>query len=112
MACPRWALIEDGETVLTLSWSQCLQAVLDQENPDLYKWLTGQEVAPAEMQQNQAFKVSSELLLICCIRKALAGIDGTIHAAGTACERWCPTARDSARLRTHASRQRVGPGMG
>ena len=87
MACPIWALREEGETTLTSLWSPCLQAVLDQENPDLYKWLTSQEVAPAEMQQNQAFKVSSQRLLLCCIHRAFAGIDATIHAAGTACER-------------------------
>jgi hypothetical protein len=28
-----------------------------QENPDLFKWLTGQQDAPQEMQQNPAFQV-------------------------------------------------------
>lgn len=30
-----------------------------QENPDLYKWLTGQLEAPEHMQENPAFRVSS-----------------------------------------------------
>lgn len=32
-------------------------AVLDQENPDLFKWLTGQEQAPDAMLANAAFLV-------------------------------------------------------
>ena len=36
-----------------------MQAVLEQENPDLYKWLTGQEQVPTEMQQNPAFLVGT-----------------------------------------------------
>lgn len=31
--------------------------VLDQENPDLYKWLTGQEQPPADMAENAAYQV-------------------------------------------------------
>ncbi len=31
--------------------------VLDQENPDLFKWLTGQVPAPEHMLQNPAYKV-------------------------------------------------------
>ena len=34
------------------------QAVLDQENPDLFKWLTGQQEAPSDMLANPAFIVS------------------------------------------------------
>lgn len=39
-------------------------AVLDQENPDLFKWLTGQLPASEEMQQNKAFLVSILAVLI------------------------------------------------
>lgn len=35
-----------------------LQEVLDHENPDLFKWLTGQLPAPEELTQNEAFQVS------------------------------------------------------
>lgn len=103
MARPRWALIEDSQTELTLSWSQCLQAVLDHENPDLYKWLTGQEVAPADMQQNQAFKVSSQLVVLCCIRLELLQVlmapvtRQALHASVGAQLR--ETVQDSARTR-------------
>ena len=41
------------------------EAVLDQENPDLYKWLTGQESPPAAMAENAAYQVS-HLRLPCC----------------------------------------------
>jgi succinate dehydrogenase flavin-adding protein (antitoxin of CptAB toxin-antitoxin module) len=34
-----------------------MHATLLQENPDLFKWLTGQQEPPGEMQGNQAFKV-------------------------------------------------------
>ena len=34
------------------------QVVLNQENPDLFKWITGQEEAPADMAANPAFAVS------------------------------------------------------
>eukprot|EP00879_Flechtneria_rotunda_P003528 GHRR01003760.1.p1 GENE.GHRR01003760.1~~GHRR01003760.1.p1 ORF type:complete len:150 (+),score=32.82 GHRR01003760.1:222-671(+) len=34
--------------------------VLDQENPDLFKWLTGQQQAPQDMQQNQAYQALSQ----------------------------------------------------
>ncbi|KAF8071169.1 YPTC6 [Scenedesmus sp. PABB004] len=36
-----------------------LAAVLDQENPDLFKWLTGQLPPPAEMQANPAYAALS-----------------------------------------------------
>ncbi|KAL4427648.1 hypothetical protein ABPG75_001737 [Micractinium tetrahymenae] len=32
------------------------EAVLDQENPDMFKWLTAQEEAPEELQRNRAFQ--------------------------------------------------------
>ena len=38
-------------------WRRPAQAVLDQENPDLFKWLTGQEEAPSDMLANPAFIV-------------------------------------------------------
>ena len=33
--------------------------ILEQENPDLYKWLTGQEQPPADIASNTAYQVSS-----------------------------------------------------
>jgi succinate dehydrogenase flavin-adding protein (antitoxin of CptAB toxin-antitoxin module) len=37
------------------------EALLNQENPELYKWLTGQIEPPESMQSNAAFQVSFEL---------------------------------------------------
>ena len=37
-----------------------METVLDQENPDLFKWLTGQEEAPEAMKANPAFMVSTQ----------------------------------------------------
>lgn len=34
-----------------------LQEVLECENPDLFKWLTGQDAAPSELASNDMFKV-------------------------------------------------------
>lgn len=34
-----------------------MQGMLDLENPDLFKWLTGQEQPPSELEQNIAFQV-------------------------------------------------------
>ncbi|KAK9813019.1 hypothetical protein WJX72_007626 [[Myrmecia] bisecta] len=34
--------------------------VLEMENPDLYKWLTGRELAPPEMRRNVAFQALLE----------------------------------------------------
>ena len=36
---------------------KAMEEVLDQENPDLFKWLTGQESASEAMMANSAFKV-------------------------------------------------------
>lgn len=36
---------------------QAFTTVLDQENPDLFKWLTGQAAAPAHMSENPAYQV-------------------------------------------------------
>ena len=33
-------------------------AVLDEENPDLFKWLTQQQEPPAHLQHNSIFRVS------------------------------------------------------
>lgn len=33
------------------------ELILDQENPDLYKWLTGQEQPPADIANNTAYQV-------------------------------------------------------
>lgn len=41
-----------------------MEAVLDQENPDLFKWLTGQEEPPESMLANPAFVVSSQMSCI------------------------------------------------
>lgn len=35
------------------------ELILDQENPDLYKWLTGQEQPPADIANNTAYQVTS-----------------------------------------------------
>ncbi|CAK0785068.1 hypothetical protein CVIRNUC_008274 [Coccomyxa viridis] len=39
---------------------QAMEQVLDQENPDLFKWLTGQAPASEAMQANPAFKEMKE----------------------------------------------------
>ena len=36
---------------------QAMEQVLEQENPDLFKWLTGQTTASEAMQANPAFQV-------------------------------------------------------
>eukprot|EP00878_Enallax_costatus_P018102 GHUV01019045.1.p1 GENE.GHUV01019045.1~~GHUV01019045.1.p1 ORF type:complete len:127 (+),score=19.98 GHUV01019045.1:157-537(+) len=36
---------------------QQFAVVLDQENPELFKWLTGQSEAPQDMQRNPAYQV-------------------------------------------------------
>lgn len=33
------------------------ELILDQENPDLYKWLTGQEQPPTDIARNTAYQV-------------------------------------------------------
>lgn len=42
-----------------------MEAVLDQENPDLFKWLTGQEEPPESMKANSAFTVRHPHLASC-----------------------------------------------
>ncbi|WIA12036.1 hypothetical protein OEZ85_012115 [Tetradesmus obliquus] len=39
---------------------QQFSVVLKQENPDLFKWLTGQQQAPQELQQNPAYQALSK----------------------------------------------------
>jgi len=39
------------------SCAMWLCPVAPQENPDMFKWLTGQEPAPSSMQENSMFKV-------------------------------------------------------
>lgn len=46
------------------------ELILDQENPDLYKWLTGQESPPADIANNTAYQVIS--LAQQCVMLALA----------------------------------------
>ena len=43
---------------------KAMEEVLDQENPDLFKWLTGQESASEGMMANPAFKVWQSALQI------------------------------------------------
>ena len=40
---------------------KAMEEVLDQENPDLFKWLTGQESASEAMMANPAFMVQHQL---------------------------------------------------
>lgn len=42
---------------LSESMLQQFEIVLDQENPDLYKWLTGQEHPPQDVAENAAYQV-------------------------------------------------------
>ena len=42
---------------LSESMLQQFEIVLDQENPDLYKWLTGQEQPPQDVAENAAYQV-------------------------------------------------------
>ena len=50
-----WA--EKKIPTLTEDKLQQFELILDQENPDLYKWLTGQEQPPADIAQNAAYQV-------------------------------------------------------
>ena len=45
--------------------ARVLDAVLDVENPELFKWLTAQETAPREMRENEAYaSLAAHLSLI------------------------------------------------
>ena len=50
-----WA--ENNVPKMDAAQLKAMEEVLDQENPDLFKWLTGQESASEAMQANAAFKV-------------------------------------------------------
>lgn len=48
---------------------QQFELILDQENPDLYKWLTGQEQPPVDIAKNTAYQVTSlaqQCYVPCC----------------------------------------------
>ena len=50
------------------------ELILDQENPDLYKWLTGQEQPPADIANNTAYQVTSLAQQCICIRVVQTGL--------------------------------------
>lgn len=69
-ACWPLALVRLSHPHLHMMCLVCLCAFLCtqshmQENPDLFKWLTGQQEAPAEMQANPAYTVSFLLAAVC-----------------------------------------------
>ena len=51
-----WA--EKQVPVLNEDMLRQFETILDQENPDLYKWLTGQEQPPPSIAQNLAYQVN------------------------------------------------------
>jgi succinate dehydrogenase flavin-adding protein (antitoxin of CptAB toxin-antitoxin module) len=55
----RWAKrnLEEESQALPRSVIRDLELLLTQENPDLFKWLTGQLPTPSEMLQNSAFRM-------------------------------------------------------
>ena len=53
----RWAKRNLEDQALPRSVIQDLELLLTQENPDLFKWLTGQLPTPPEMLQNSAFRM-------------------------------------------------------
>ena len=57
---------------------QEFESILQEENPDLFKWLTGQLPPPQALATNRAFQVWARLLLACmrvCLRRlAAAGL--------------------------------------
>lgn len=59
---------------------KAMEEVLDQENPDLFKWLTGQESASEAMQANAAFKVLR--CTSCCSMQEAS------HASQELCRTW------------------------
>lgn len=51
-----WAARAMASTTTTSDgFLDALDAVLDVENPELFKWLTAQETAPREMRENEAY---------------------------------------------------------
>lgn len=49
------------------------ELILDQENPDLYKWLTGQEQPPADIANNTAYQVTSLAQQCIMLKRILRG---------------------------------------
>ena len=58
---------------------QAMEQVLDQENPDLFKWLTGQAPASEAMQANPAFKVWEPYIFPRDWRYGMSSIHDTVH---------------------------------
>jgi len=58
---------------------QAMEEVLDQENPDLFKWLTGQAAASEDMQANPAFKVCARVPALTRDIPALISLPITVH---------------------------------
>ena len=54
-----WA--ERNVPLMSMSDLTAFEEVLDIENPDLFKWLTGQEAAPEALKDNASFVVRTEL---------------------------------------------------
>lgn len=50
-----WAERAMATTTTSDGFLDALDAVLDVENPELFKWLTAQETAPREMRENEAY---------------------------------------------------------
>ena len=51
-----WASREMGDPATTSeAFLDAFDEVLDAENPDLFKWLTGQAEAPREVRENEAY---------------------------------------------------------
>lgn len=50
------------------------ELILDQENPDLYKWLTGQEQPPTDIANNTAYQVISLAQYILCVASAVPSV--------------------------------------
>lgn len=55
-----------------------------QENPDLFKWLTGQQEAPSDMQANPAFAVCDATCSICLYSGSVVPLQSGYGAAGCA----------------------------
>lgn len=60
--------------------------VLDQENPDLYKWLTGQQQPPAAMAENAAYQVGRACKALSAYLCKQCGVGPGIIAVVTLCK--------------------------
>jgi len=58
---------------------KAMEEVLDQENPDLFKWLTGQAAASEDMQANSAFKVCARMPALTQDIPAIISLPITVH---------------------------------